>query len=399
MKKVIFLFVIAAFSICRAQDTVQYGDPQYLFNERVYYEAPYAACFPWTEMCCRSNWIDEDFVVRYHTETPERAMLIYGVALTIDTHGVNIDKFDFEVNLAVRDSNGGLTFIDSTRWKESDARAYFTYSIPGGGQWYEKTVPSFELYFDTPRMVYDTFFVGYRYTRLNPPIDFAGNYVSYDSSETFYIYSAHNPSLDIHSVDWIPIISEYWGSVFPIIQPNRHCAMQTKPRPIVYNATNTVRIELPYAEGDSLLLNIVAAGQPVDSGMFYDVTDNELTLVMPDSGSYEARLCRFCRRNDGTVLQSAWSDAATIFITHSLGIRQADGTGLSVSPNPATDKVTVDCTVADGTLTLLDMCGRIVAEVPSSQRIINIENLPAEAYILRLSSPTIIPIAYKLVIE
>ena len=121
--------------------------------------------------------------------------------------------------------------------------------------------------------------------------------------------------------------------------------MPEAPRPIVYPTTNTVRFELPYTAGDSLVLSVARAGQPIDSGAFYIVTADTMTMVFPDSGSYTARLRRICRKGDFVTLESDWSTGANFFFTTSLGIGRLDyqQTGsIAVTPNPTRGTVHVE---------------------------------------------------------
>ncbi len=193
-------------------------------------------------------------------------------------------------------------------------------------------------------------------------------------------------------------IKSWWGGVFPIIQPNRHCNAPEKPRAIVYTATNTVQFQLPYAEGDSMTLSIARVGQSPDSGDLYNVTDTVMSVVLPDSGHYEARLRRYCARY-GDYFASSWSAAFPIYLSTPLGITgPADGIALTINPNPATGKVEVACSIADGTITLLDMQGRTLAEMPSSQRVIDVSGLPIGTYMLRLTAPDIAPAVRKLIV-
>lgn len=100
MKKIfaIVVLLISMFVNCRAQDTVQYGDPYYLFNERIFFQNRTSSFVPWSFMCCwNGNFNDSDFVFRYHTG---EELVVYGVAVTADTHDLSIDKHKFELNLA-----------------------------------------------------------------------------------------------------------------------------------------------------------------------------------------------------------------------------------------------------------------------------------------------------------
>ena len=396
MKKYFFSIIIfVSFAVgCRAQDTVQYGDPYYWFNTRQYFEQRYGF-LPWNQICCWRRQIhDTDFVFMYHTG--ERT-LIYGVAVTLDTSGSeapSIDKYDFELNLAQL-RNDSLFFIDSTRWKPGDKRAHFTYSIPGDGQIYERTVPCFELYFDTPQVVRDTFFVGFKSNGwIQKPFFF-----SYDSSTTYFILDAHNNIANCSShIDsafngnFLPC----WGTLFPIVQYRYPCETPAVPRPIVYAATNPnlVQFQLPYSTGDSMWLSIAEYGQPADSGIIYNVTNSVMDIVVPDSGYYTARLCSFCTKYWDVPMQSAWSAPANFMITANLDIDQRDdylASMLLLYPNPTDDEVTVSAKGALGevTVSVMDMAGVEVLHREGVRMPLTFSTamLKAGTYIVRLATP------------
>lgn len=393
MKKiVVFLIVVLSFMIkCHAQDTVQYMNPRYLFNTRQYFPSlgVYAMLgFDWNDICCTVGWGLSGAVVRYPITD---SVQVYGISITMDTAGKGIEKYDFDLVLAYMAEDSTMVFIDSASWKPSDHRAFFTYSLVGDGVYYERTVPAFEIYFETPHMLTDTFYIGIR-----APMQYPATYFSHDSAGTLIIHgaAAQPTTLIAHT----PVWSTIWGGLFPIIQPSRHCDAPSRPRAIVNTITNTVQFELPYAEGDSMTLSIARVGQSPDSGDLYNVTDSVMSVVLPDSGHYEARLRRYCERY-GEFLEGAWSAPFPIQIFNTLGIMgSADGSVLTVTPNPASGKVEIDCGMADGTVALLDMQGRTLAELPSSQHVIDISGLPAGAYILRLTAPDIAPTVRKLII-
>lgn len=384
MKKTLFLVVsgIILSLAGYAQDTLQYMSPQYMFNTRQYFTqlGPYEWWgMGWNDICCYRESFNGN-MTRYSTDD---SVWVYGICMTYDTVNARIEDHKLDLILGIMAEDSSMVFIDSVSWKPSDHRAFFKYSIIGGdGVYYEKTVPAFELYFDTPHLMTDTFFVGLRETGYNAGVC----YFSYDSASSYIVHGATlYPTTYYYTLH--PTV-DVWGGLFPIIVPNRHCDAPTKPRTIVYTTTNTVQFELPYTVGDSLLLSVARAGQPADSGDLYNVTGEVMSIVLPDSGHYEARLRRFCSRNDSTVLVSDWGAAASVTIPNQLGITGCEAEArLTISPNPAKESVTVECDIKDGTITLLDIRGRTLAAMPSSQSSIDLSGLPAGTYILRLTAP------------
>lgn len=403
MKKTVItlLLLFALAPLCRAQDTVGYMDPCYMFNERHPYtvfpwgpnpfDLPYAfppSIWSWDKFCswCYSWGWDQS--AQYALSNQQEPVPIYGVALTVE--GINriaiseedIPKYPYDVILAVIENNA-LVIIDSTTWdSQKDTKRCFKYSLMGGdGVFYEHFVPVYEYYFDSPVMMSDTFYVGFRRT------------VPYYDDVMYDYYFNTVCAIDSLSQTWITNENlqggrtPYWGGAFPIIQPNRHCSVPEAPEWLVYTTTNTVRFTLPYTEGDSLILSIAREGQPADSGTIYPVTGAVMDIVVPDSGRYSARLARICQRD--IEVQSRWSAPANFFLLNSLAIGRGPGAAqaFDIYPNPASGTVTVDCEAREGTLEVVDLQGRTLLTAPATQRSLDISRLPAGSYFVRLTTP------------
>ena len=369
MKKYFFsIAIIASVAFgCRAQDTVRYGDPYYFFEEMLYYQDSATIGWPMSVLFLLPGYPNDtgyyttgylDYAMRYNTPTPEE-MLVYGVAITPYLRNKSIDKYDFELFLA-QIRNDSIFFVDSTRWKPSDHQAWFEYIVPFCGRTYDSVVPVYELYFDTPQSIRDTFCVGYKGELMSL-------YHTLDSSATYFILDPHeytsNCSAHLDSIWCADHQNQWWGGIFPIIEYRHPCETPSAPRPIVYAATNPnlVQFQLPYSAGDSMWLSIAEYGQPADSGIIYNVTDSVMDIVVPDSGYYTARLRSFCSRYD-IPLQSAWSAPANFLIIANLDIQHPDdrqASMLRLYPNPTGDEVTVSAEDVEGeaAVSVVDMAG------------------------------------------
>ena len=282
-------------------------------------------------------------------------------------------KYPYDVILG-RAENNKVVAIDSTTWDpEKDAIAFFKYSLIGDGVLYENVVPVYEFYFDTPRLMTDTFYVGYR---LTVPDTVMRNkrfrlVLAIDSLPQYWVW---NHNIQRH------IFERYWGGEFPILQHNRRCSAPAAPEWVVYNTTNTVRFTLPYTPGDSLLLAVCPEGQPMDSATIYPVTGSTMDIVVPDSGRYTARLARVCQRD--IIVQSSWSAPATFLIMHNLAIAQPGAPALEVHPNPTDGTVLIPaedirevwCVAADG------RCSRLRLEDGH----VSLKEHPAGLYVLEI---------------
>ena len=405
MKKYFFSIIIfVSFAVgCRAQDTVRYGDPYYLFEEMLYYQDSVTVAWPMSFLFLRPSFPEDtgyyttgylDYAMRYITPTPEE-MVVYGVAITPYLRNKSIDKYDFELFLA-QIRNDSIFFVDSTRWKPSDHQAWFEYSVPFCGRMYDSVVPVYELYFDTPRSIRDTFCVGYKGELLDL-------YKSIDSAATYFILDPHLYPANSSAHLWSQRLyasrgyqDDWWGGIFPIIEYRYPCETPSAPRPIVYAATdpNLVQFQLPYSAGDSMWLSIAEYGQPADSGIIYNVTDSVMDIVVPDSGYYTARLRSFCTKYWDVPMQSAWSAPANFMITANLDIVQPDdylASMLLLYPNPADGEVTVSAKGALGevTVSVMDMAGVEVLHREGVRMPLTFSTamLKAGTYIVRLATP------------
>ena len=299
MKKIILIFVLL-FTIASSvwtQDTIQYLDSCYLFNERhpytVYpwssnpFDLPIAydpSIWGWDRFCSQPYAARESWSYGYPRSSQQEPVAVYGIAFTMEgldgqplTEKDLLDSpYDFIIG---RIDNNTFVVVDSTTWvPEKDSWLYYKYSMVGDGVLYEHIVPIYEFYFDSMHLMSDSFYVGLRRILPDDGTHPLFNQIfSVDSTSSIWIYNndiqldrgRHNP---------------YWGGMFPIIQPNRRCAVPDAPEWVVYSTTNTVRFTTPYEPGDSLLLSIARQGQPADSGMIYPVTNRTMDIVIPDSG-------------------------------------------------------------------------------------------------------------------
>ena len=349
----------------------------------------------------------ECYSYRYPRTNQQEPVWVYGVALTVEGRGGYIFKEDDIENcpydvIIGRVENNKVVAIDSTTWdSRKDAIASFRYSLIGDSVLYEHIVPVYEFYFDTPHLMTDTFYVGFRLTVPDTEmLDRRFSLVcAIDSVSTLdtvmypmdYVY---HPFVYNDNVQERLIEPWFWGGEFPILQPNRHCTKpEGAPQWVLYSATNTVRFTLPYSPDDSLVLAICGYGQPMDSATVYPVTDNIMDIVVPDSGRYTARLARICQRD--ILVQSSWGDPATFIIMNNLALSQPTVPIMEVFPNPTDGTVSIPaegirevwCVAADGRRTRLkvnDGLGERSGAKVSSQ--VSLKDCPAGLYVLEIQT-------------
>ena len=398
MKKILAttILLMSFVPFCRAQDTVQYMDPDYLFNERhPYVVFPNAWGSPWYgwtwDIICSngySTYLHGGESYGYPLSSQQEPVTVYGVALTVtgrnheEISEEDMTKYPYDVILA-RIVDSTFVVIDSATWDPlRDSKLWFRYSIIGDGVLYEHVDPAYEFYFDTPHLMEDTFYVGFRTkvpSSVMPELRF-DLVASLDSVPTLRVLNDLSATVTRNHI---------WGGQFPIIQPNRRCSVPEAPSWVLYNATNTVRFNIPYLPGDSLLLSIARQGQPVDSGYIYPVTDNAMDIVIPDSGHYSARLARICHRD--IDVQSQWSVPSNFFIMNTLGIDPTSGTEplFSIYPNPAADRVAVRCGGRMTAVEVVDALGRTVLSIDGggNEATLDVSALPTGLYTVLVTTP------------
>ena len=144
-----------------------------------------------------------------------------------------------------------------------------------------------------------------------------------------------------------------WGGIFPIL--NLPCPPASRPE-IVESQQGSVRFA--WWEGDTNLYRIAIHSYPDSTLLFLSDTLTDSTFHLTDSlmahiglpeGRYYIRLQRACNYMDSpfdTLLWSPWSYARMFYYAPApVGIDNPDlhAPLFSLSPNPATNPVTVEC--------------------------------------------------------
>ena len=401
MKKTI-LYVLAYCCIAdiSAQDTVRYGDPWYLFNEQPnvsvfdYYPPAWNPSVQGSPSYGASIMLQQYLIPSNGENTPA-----YGIALTC--RDAEADSLKHKVgiySLAERKGSqqtwDGIThyaaFEEIASLSMEDAvvkQCKFGYWDGSGGEFF---TTCFELYFDQPVPVSDTFYIGIR-TPEGGLSSINGLACGYDTShsQTWWWGSSPDTMLTITSASSPQqrVYKSLWGVAFPIVRPR--C---TAPR-----EGEVIRVE-----GDSVVIQFVDDGEEHQYEVVYardgfgvDTTAGERTAA-PDSlftfrgleagMRYWYRVRRSCTIGNMTVW-SPWSPGYRLPAT--VGIRpDMEPVALEVKPNPANEYVEVTAEVPEGSLELRDAQGRLHL----SQRLeggharIELQGVPAGVYTLHLRS-------------
>ena len=400
MKKTI-LYVLAYCFIANisAQDTVRYGDPWYLFN--VQPNVPVFDYDPsvWSPTFMRGFYFGATYALQpYVAPSTGEHSLIYGIALTHSA--LSVDSINHILGLYrlgqrrpdvvhpdITLSYASFETIDTISVDDAIVRECRFGYWKGDGHEYQSNC--YELYFDHPVPVSDTFYIGIVHAPKGDDwnMGITGGYDT-SASQTWWLgLSLDNMETYItnnHSGRWVHY---RWGSAFPIVRPR--C---TAPK-----EGEVIRVE-----GDSVVIQFVDDGEEHQYEVVYardgfgvDTTAGERTAA-PDSlftfrgleagMRYWYRVRRSCTIGNMTVW-SPWSPGYRLPAT--VGIRpDMEPVALEVKPNPANEYVEVTAEVPEGSLELRDAQGRLHL----SQRIegglarIELQGVPAGVYTLQLRS-------------
>ena len=168
----------------------------------------------------------------------------------------------------------------------------------------------------------------------------------------------------------------------------RTCAVVTG---VVANATSatTATVTWNATEATSYEVNYGPRGFQTGDGEFVTVTaaSANLTGLNPES-NYDVYVRALC----GTGVQSNWSEAAQFSTPAGDGISTAEGTSLSIYPNPTTSATTIALSGVNGevTITIVDMNGRVVMSDSMScegdcTKTMEVSGLAQGAYFVRIS--------------
>ena len=166
------------------------------------------------------------------------------------------------------------------------------------------------------------------------------------------------------------------------------CAVVTGVVATATSAT-TATVTWNATEATSYEVNYGPRGFQTGDGEFVTVTtaSANLTGLNPQS-NYDVYVRALC----GTGVQSNWSEAAQFSTPAGEGISTAEGTSLSIYPNPTTSATTIALSSVNGevTITIVDMNGRVLMSDSMScegdcTKTMEVSGLAQGAYFVRIS--------------
>ena len=243
----------------------------------------------------------------------------------------------------------------------------------------------FEAFFNNEVTVSDSIFFSVKNAGL------CGWYEFHTPGSSHYTY----PPLSYRIADTSATADDPWEQgvtycyplVFPIIR--RDCDSCPQVRGVELFKGSSTQFFLRWANGENhrdWQVSYGPAGTAPDDGTMLACSQRQSALITVDPDShyvaYVRARCRFARDEWGP-----WSDPIDVHLNApSNGIDDAGATALTLSPNPASGTVSVDCESSEGTIEVVDMQGRIVLTAPATEHTLDISRLVAGSYVVRLTT-------------
>ena len=160
---------------------------------------------------------------------------------------------------------------------------------------------------------------------------------------------------------------------------------------VVANATSatTATVTWNATGAASYIVNYGSRGFQTGDGDFITVTtaSANITGLLPER-NYDVYVQAVCEEG----ASSNWSEVAQFSTPAEIGINTADGTGLSIYPNPTTSATTIALSGVNGevNITIVDMNGRVVMSDSMScegdcVKTMEVSGLAQGAYFVRIS--------------
>ncbi|MBR4505594.1 MAG: T9SS type A sorting domain-containing protein [Bacteroidales bacterium] len=334
------------------------------------------------------------------------SVTVYGVAIAMDSMDCDSLQYAMFQGTLGKKVGGIMTLVDTATALNGISVNRFCYSIVGNGVLYEKFVPLYEYYFDHPHVLCDSFFVGYYKPLLDSEYVYYRNVIYYTQADSV------NTSImcrDPRSTEPMVCTSPHgwgrgvWGGWFPILVPCPPPALRLDSL-----GEWEKRFSWDGDAQDSFRLSVVEYQQPADSGTVFYLGDTSTTLFDgPRETFLAARVSVKCKAHEAKCpanhVWSPWSEPVYFYFgsimpdtTHSTpddstttGLHQIedDRTVITLTPNPATKRVTV---AAEGmeSVELIGVDGTVLQRRECRNACtLDLRGLAAGVYMVRVGTP------------
>ncbi len=422
MKKIVIIIAFfAALSTAAAQDTITMFDSFYMYrpfgigDSNIYcLDKDSFYVYTQTDVGGVPFYILQMYVVTAPTT-------IYGVAAVPNTDQPNSIDFegdhhglDIVAVVYAKEGPGYYILIDSIGCRSTPYHANIHYQDVSRYSHHCWTRGTTEFYFDYPCVVSDTCFIGIRCTYpdhehytdgdYQPNVDvlaldggngtstvlskngYGGGY--FPICDNFTLLSSVSPFQVLDSCEYNYITYGSWGGTFPIV--GFHC--KTAPEGFHSIGTGGGYCDLAWnsMSGDIYEVAVGRFGDLPDTvSRRYLTTDTTIRIDSLDPGTlyhvWVRGQCRYATVGIDTSLWSPWSIRMPVLVT--AGIGSVGASSFTLTPNPASGTVAVDCEAREGTLEVVDLQGRTQLTAPATQRTLDISRLPSGSYFVRLTTP------------
>ena len=399
MKKTIFVLLMLLSFAAQAQYIIDEDSPDYLINPHGPLRIPgggdsFVGDLPEFTGLFDTIPVSGGYFIKHYVEEDTN---IFGIALT----GLLPKNNKIKVGIAKRENNQWYYVSDTPRLDSSSVTVKFKYE--GFNTSYnlqEILVDSYEMFFDNPVAIQDTFFIYFIVDSVcdNWPQQYRGSYFAcmfdISNSQCWLTWDDEHGFIPFRYQDNYYISykgSPYWGVAFPILRPSL----------VQCDTAEQFRVEeegdgwtmLRWQSDGSGFYRLHIAGGDIDTTV--NVYSTIYTIHGVTAGEeYTAELthvCNFDLTGNGDTL--TYSEPLTLTFTAALGIGEAAwAAALTMSPNPATDEVRIEGFGDAGLQAdVMDVQGRRVAArtAPegSGQLTLDVSHLPAGIYLVRLATP------------
>ena len=395
-KKIIFSTLIILAFAASAQDTVRYSDPWYIYNERGFLAGDTINAYH-RHVSPNRQYDDSIYGAVIDNFVNPNHPWLYGIALTLadSVSGLELATDYTSVYLNVYHGIATTPIYASTNYwwtcsshetlcanRNNVKQCMFEYKYDLATL--DPTITRcYELYFDQPVPIAteDTLFIG---TVLVGAWELHCAYDSTMLHDAFHLF--HDAAPRGHKVQY-----PYWGGIFPIVglrcTAPRDFRLCDEAVPIACWRGDTNAITFQMSVCNSLVEPELGSLSTV-----YDTSIN-LSSLHPDS-AYMVYLRKMCSFVCADTVWSDWSGPIVIgdttgWASHNTGVADASLVDITLTPNPATERVIVSA-IGMQSVELLAVDGTVIMRrdgLMQDEYTLDLKGLAAGLYMVRVGTP------------
>ena len=396
-KKIIFSTLIILAFAASAQDTVRYLDPWYAFTDKgILSDCVDVDCLYFSNVPCGETVNDTSYISYVHVFSNRNYTNLYGIAVTVDDVATDISTLKFYVYRNCSIIPHSPTFFYWPQFqqdtlvpqRDNTKKCTFEYEYDVYTDSTQKSnfAHCYEFYFDQPISIAseDTIYVGLRW---------CGNYKLVYGVDTTKMQNAYalNVNKRYMPTAFYLCSKDVWGGFFPIVglrctapRDFRLCD-EAVPTACWRGDTNAITFQMS-------VCNSLVEPELGSLSTVYDTSIN-LSSLHPDS-AYMVYLRKMCTFVCADTVWSDWSGPIVIgdttgWASHNIGIADASLVDITLTPNPASECVTVSATGMQS-VELLAVDGTVILHrdgLHQDEYTLDLKGLVAGLYMVRVGTP------------